>query len=139
MALTARLQFGTNDTEKYISNEYMVSNFHCHFVRHHNHLHPDEKARCERIELIVKAPGKNDLNLYEWYINGDQKEGRIVFDLKAVDGDFNGVLLFKDAYCFALGEEYHIDKKECRYLKLSIVAEDITLSALETPIELPLF
>ena len=68
MALIARLQFGDNRANLY-SKEYLVMDCHLHFTRHHNHFRPDTDARCEKVEVVVVAPGREDLNLYEWYID----------------------------------------------------------------------
>ncbi len=133
MALTARLQFGDNDSKNY-SAEYFVADCHCHFMRHHNHFHPDADAQCERVELIVVAPGKDNLNLYDWYISGNPLSGRLVFDLSDIrGGDFlsSKELLFEDAYCFLLAEDYHIDSSHRRYLKMSFVAETIIVNGVE--------
>ena len=64
MALTATLQFGDNSIRRY-SREYMVTDFKCHVARRHNNARPDSAPRCDRMELTVVAPGKEDLNLYE--------------------------------------------------------------------------
>ena len=80
MALTARLQFGDNVAGLY-SREYLIADCHLHFNRHHNHFKPDTDARCETMELVVVAPGREDLNLYEWYINNDTLSGRVVIVL----------------------------------------------------------
>ena len=77
MALIARLQFGNNDSKVY-SSEYLVADCHCHFSRHHNQFRPDADARCERVEIVVVAPGKENLNLYDWYISGDPISGRVL-------------------------------------------------------------
>lgn len=127
MALIARLQFGNNDTKVY-SSEYLVADCHCHFSRHHNQFQPDADPRCERVEIVVVAPGKENLNLYEWYISGDPISGRVLFDLMLANGGdltASSELLFEDAYCFSLAEDYHIDSSNRRYLKLSLMAERI--------------
>ena len=135
MALTARLQFGDNESRMYPeSSEYLVADCHCHFVRHHNQFHPDTDARCERVEMIVVAPGKENLNLHDWYISGNPLSGRLLFDLSDLRGSehiTSKELLFEDAYCFSLAEEYHIDTTNRRYLKLSFVAEKIIVNDVE--------
>lgn len=131
MALIARLQFGDNDSKAYPA-EYMVADCRCHFTRHHNHAHPDSDARCERVDVIVVAPGKKNLNLYDWYISGNPLSGRILFDMLSATrgGDFSASkeLLFEDAYCFSLAEDYHVDSFNRRYLKLSFMAETIIVN-----------
>lgn len=133
MALTARLQFGDNVAGLY-SREYLVADCHCHFVRHHNQFHPDADARCERVEVIVVAPGKENLNLFDWYISGNPISGRLLFDLSSMHGgEFttSKELLFEDAYCFSLAEDYHVDSSNRRYLKLSFMAEKIIVNDVE--------
>ena len=133
MALTARLQFGDNDSKNY-SAEYFVADCHCHFMRHHNHFHPDADARCERVEVIVVAPGKENLNLFDWYISGNPLSGRLLFDLSSMHGgEFTSAkeLLFEDAYCFSLAEDYHVDTSNRRCLKLSFMAEKMIVNDVE--------
>jgi len=130
MALLARLQFGDNEAQRY-PQEYLVTDFRCHFTRHHNQFHPDSDARCERVELTVVAPGKEDLTLQEWYITQSAMTGRVVVELttiKASDVVTPKMLIFEDAYCFSLSEEYHINKNTRRTLKLSIIAEKIDVN-----------
>ena len=132
MALTARLQFGDNVAGLY-SKEYLVADCHLHFKRHHNHFKPDTDARCETMELVVVAPGREDLNLYEWYINNDTLSGRVVIDLQTMSENDSMMKLveFEDAYCYSIQEEYHIDSQRRRCLRLSLVAEKITVNEVE--------
>ncbi len=132
MALTARLQFGDNMAGIY-SKEYLVADCHLHFKRHHNHFKPDTDARCETIELVVVAPGMEDLNLYEWYINNDTLSGRVVIDLQTMSESDSVMKLveFDEAYCYSIKEDYQIDSQRRRCLKLSLVAEKITVNEVE--------
>ena len=103
-------------------------------MRHHNQFHPDADARCERVEVIVVAPGKENLNLFDWYISGNSISGRLLFDLSSMHGgEFttSKELLFEDAYCFSLAEDYHVDSSNRRYLKLSFMAEKIIVNDVE--------
>lgn len=129
MALLARLQFGDNDAGFY-SKEYLVMDCHLRFSRHHNHFRPDTDARCEKVELVVVAPGREDLNLYEWYIQNGTMSGRIVYDLQSLTHSsvVEKVILFEEAHCFAIEEEYHIDTQKRRCLKLSLVAEKLEIN-----------
>ena len=133
MALLARIQFGDNDAGLY-TKQYLVADCHLHFTRHHNNFAPDADAKCEEVEVVVITPGKNDTNLYEWYINQTPLNGQLVFDLQTVaDGAGSTIkaLQFEEAYCYDLSEEYHIDKKKQRTVKLSFVAEKITINDTE--------
>ena len=62
MALIAALEFGDNNIGRY-SKSYLVSDCRFVFTRPYNSYRPEGMARCERLELDVVAPGKNDLNL----------------------------------------------------------------------------
>ncbi len=129
MALMARLQFGDNMAGLY-SKEYLVMDCHMHFSRYHNHFKPDTDARVEKVELVVVAPGKEDLNLYDWYIQNSVQSGRVVFDLETVTNNHAAekVIIFENAYCYAIEEEYRIDAQKRRCLKLSLVAEELTIN-----------
>ena len=132
MALIARLQFGDNRANLY-SKEYLVMDCHLHFTRHHNHFRPDTDARCEKVEVVVVAPGREDLNLYEWYIQKGSQSGRLVFDLQSITGGDTEIkfLEFEDAYCYSIAEEYQIDAQKRRCIKLSFVAENILINDTE--------
>lgn len=133
MALNARLQFGDNETLRY-TTEYLVTDLHCHFTRHHNQFIPDTDARCERVEITVVAPGKQDLTLYEWYISQSAMNGRVIVDLiNPVSGDniTPKVLMFEDAYCLSIAENYHVDTHARRSLKLSFIADKIVVSDIQ--------
>ena len=77
MALIAALEFGDNNIGRY-SKSYLVSDCRFVFTRPYNSYRPEGMARCERLELDVVAPGKNDLNLFEWYDSQGVQSGRIV-------------------------------------------------------------
>jgi hypothetical protein len=132
MALMARLQFGDNRANLY-SKEYLVVDCHLHFTRHHNHFRPDTDARCEKVEVVVVAPGREDLNLYEWYIQKGSQSGRLLFDLQSITGGDTEMkfLEFEDAYCYSLAEEYQIDARKRRCIKLSFVAENMVINDTE--------
>ena len=132
MALMARLHFGDNSAGLY-SKEYLVMDCHLHFTRHHNHFRPDTDARCEKVEVVVVAPGREDLNLYEWYIQNGSQSGRLIFDLQSITGNDTEMkfLEFEDAYCYSFAEEYRIDAQKRRCIKLSFVADKIKINDTE--------
>jgi hypothetical protein len=132
MALMARLQFGDNMTGLY-AKEFLVMDCHLHFTRHHNHFKPDTDARCEKVEVVVVAPGREDLTLYEWYIEKGSQSGRLVFDLQSITGGDAEVkfLEFEDAYCYSISEEYQIDAHKRRCIKLSFIAENMLINETE--------
>lgn len=102
----------------------------CHFKRHHNFYLPDANAICDKLTLTVVAPGKEDLNLYEWYIDKSSQSGKITFDLTTVatHGEQpNKEILFEDAECFSIAENYDIGTQRRRLLTLEIIAEQISV------------
>ena len=129
MSLTAKLQFGDNETGLY-DKEYKVTDFKCHFLRRNNEARPDSSAQCDRVEFTVVAPGQNDLTLYEWYVNRSAMSGRILIELSSParneDSEWKEIL-FEDGVCFSMSEEYHIDRNVRRTLKLQIAASEITV------------
>ena len=129
MSLTARLQFGDNVSRRY-SREYLVTDFKCHVSRHHNEARPDGYPRCETMELTVVVPGKDDLNLYEWYVDHSCISGRVLVELSAPSPNQPPQwkeVLFENAFCYAMAEQYDIDARTRRSLHLSIVAEELTI------------
>jgi hypothetical protein len=82
------------------------------------------------VEVDVVAPGKEDLELFEWFASQGVRDGRILISLtnegKVADGDAQ-LLYFNDAKCFTLSEYYDIDASKRRVLKLGITASEITI------------
>ena len=131
MALSAKIQFGDNTNQHY-PQEYLVADCRCHFTRGYNHALPDSDARCDRVDITVVAPTKDNLSLYDWFITNSVLSGRIIFDTVSVDNyaDESKIITFEDAYCYSLAEEYTIDVAEQRLLKISFVADKITISGI---------
>ena len=129
MALTAVLEFGDNNIKRY-SKQYLVSDCRFLFQRPNNGYSPEGSVRCERIEVTVVAPGKEDLGLVEWFSTQDVQNGRIVIslsnDLKDNDSDTQ-ILYFEEAKCFSLSEYYDINVSRRRILKLAISAETMEI------------
>lgn len=130
MSLTAKLQFGDNIARLY-SKEYLLSDFKCHIVRRHNEVRPDDNATCDCMELVVIAPGREDLNLYEWYVSRSSQSGRILVELSSADQKNSDSawkeIIFENAVCFGMAEEYDIDKNRRRSLRLSLAVDEITV------------
>ena len=83
------------------------------------------------IELTVIAPGKQDMELYEWFINQSTLSGRVLIQLppQPMQNDQETKeILFDEATCFSLEEEYHIGTNQRRVLKLSLVADEININ-----------
>ena len=129
MALTAVLEFGDNNIQQY-SKQYLVADCRFEFDRSYNDFHPDSAVRCQRVEIVLPAPGKQDTTLYEWFNSRGVQSGRIVLELTG-DAKNNAeekqVLFFEDAICFSLAEEYDINSSRRRQLHLGIIADKMIL------------
>ena len=129
MALTAVLEFGDNSIKRY-SKQYLVSDCRLVFNRSYNSFCPAGAARCERLEVVVVAPGKNDLGLIEWFSTQGVQSGRIVISLtnEIKDNDSDSqILYFEEAKCFSFSEYYDINVSRRRLLKLAISAETLEI------------
>ena len=128
MALTAVLEFGDNNIRRY-SKQFMVADCRFVFDRSYNDFCPEGDTRCDRMELFVVAPGKEDLTLFEWFADQSVLDGRITISLGATnDNNLDSQeIVFEEAVCFALSEMYDIDSSMRRLLKLSILAKKICI------------
>ena len=129
MALTAVLEFGDNSIKRY-SKQYLVSDCRLVFNRSYNSFCPAGAARCERLEVVVVAPGKNDLGLIEWFSTQGVQSGRIVISLtnEIKDNDSDSqILYFEEAKCFSFSECYDVNVSRRRLLKLAISAETMEI------------
>ena len=125
MALTAVLEFGDNSIKRY-SKQYLLTDCRFLFARPFNGFSPEGAARCERVEVTVIAPGKDDHNLIEWFATQGVQSGRIVISLtnEVRDSESDAqILYFEDAKCFCLSEFYDISTSRRRLMKLAISAE----------------
>ena len=128
MALTAVLEFGDNNIRRY-SKKFMVADCRFVFDRSYNDFCPEGDTRCERMELFVVAPGKDDLTLFEWFADQSVLDGRVTISLGATSDNSldSQEIVFEEAVCFALSEMYDIDSSMRRLLKLSILAKKICI------------
>lgn len=127
MAFTATLEFGDNNIKRY-AKKYLVADCRFLFERPYNGFSPEGAARCERVEVVVVAPGKEDLGLFEWFYSQGVRDGRLVLSLQSVTSDEDiQYLYFDEAKCFSLSECYDVDTAKRRLLKLGIMAEKITI------------
>ena len=119
MALTAVLEFGDNNIRRY-SKKFMVADCRFVFDRSYNDFCPEGDTRCDRMELFVVAPGKEDLTLFEWFADQSVLDGRITISLGATNDNSldSQEIVFEEAVCFALSEMYAIDSSMRRLLKL---------------------
>ena len=123
MNIIAHLQFGDNVTGIY-NKEYLVVRYHTRIARSHNSYHPDSLPRCDSVEVTVIAPGKEDLDLHEWYFSNEYRSGLIVFELMELnpsgDNVSEHVITFDDEQCFGIEENYDIGVDSLRTLTLKI-------------------
>lgn len=128
MALTAVLEFGDNNIRRY-SKQFMVADCRFVFDRSYNDFCPEGDTRCERMELFVVAPGKDDLTLFEWFADQSVLDGRVTISLGATSDNSldSQEIVFEEAVCFALSEIYDIESSKRRLLKLSILARKICI------------
>jgi len=128
MALTAVLEIGDNGIKRY-QKQYLLSDFRIVFNRSYNVL-PTGKARCERIEMVIVAPGRKDLEMFACFLHCDSIDGRIVISLTDEVNDNDAkvqVLYFEGAKFFSLSEKYDIENNRRRLLKLSMVSDSLQL------------
>ena len=128
MALTAVLEFGDNSIKRY-SKQFLVADCRFVFDRSYNDFCPEGDTRCDRMELFVVAPGKEDLTLFEWFANQSVLDGRVIISLGAANDSSldSQEIVFEEAVCFALSEMYDIESSMRRLLKLSILANKICI------------
>ncbi len=133
--MLARLEFGDNYTGKYVSPSYGVVSYASTIRRTHDCCLPHAYPVCRSFEVVVNSPDKSDLNIVEWYIEGCQKSGRILFFLDGNKEDnsaeYESVVYFEDAYCSAISEHYDISEKSLRQLKLTIVPMSLKVCDIE--------
>ena len=133
MSLLKKLQIGNNQLGKY-THEYLLKDYHCHTCRHHNEYRPYAEKYCERIDLTVIAPGRQDVNLYDWFVRQLTENGRILIELPPKGTNLNEdrkEVLFTNASVFSLEEEFHFDTNRRRLLKLSIVADEVIIDGIK--------
>lgn len=128
MPFISHLQFGDNELSLY-NRDYKVKDVKCYFKRNHDALHPTGEAVCDYIEVTAFSPGKMDLGLQEWFINNSTESGRIIV---GQNDPFNDSIpqwkqiIFNEAQCFSLTENYKIDEKK-RTLTLKIIAREVKI------------
>jgi hypothetical protein len=123
MALLSTLTF------KDITNEFNVLDFRCHFSRRYNHFNPESTPFCERIEMTVVAPETDDYTIYEWYINRNLMSGKLTYKLPVTlkSSGEDRLIDFYDAQCFSISENYDINEKKKRLLKIVIIPEKVSM------------
>ena len=133
MALTAVLEFGDNNIKRY-SKQYLLSDCRLVLDRPYNAFSPERNTRCERMEVVVIAPGKRDLSLFQWFSNQESREGRIAISLigdVAQNEAEPQVVYFENGRCLSLSEMYDIDNSCRRLLRLAIIADKLEIEDVE--------
>jgi hypothetical protein len=128
MSLLKKLQIGNNEIGKY-TQDYLLLDYQCHTCRHHNDLRPEADKFCERIDMTVVAPGRENVHLYQWLISQAAESGRILIELPPnakKDAEIKEVC-FENAIIYSFEEEFHFNIDRVRKLKISIVAEQVTI------------
>lgn len=129
MTLSAKLQFGDN-ISKWYNKEYMVAKCTCHHSRNYNHNHPDSAPRCERISITLNVPAKEDLMLYEWFVDQSFFSGRIlvnVFSYKDSDDTEPHIIYFNDAQCYSIEEHYDVTSNKLRRITIELDAMSVNI------------
>lgn len=129
MALFATLQLGDNVSQHY-TKTYQLVDCSFHFARKYNHAQPESDARCQSIDLTLIAPDKSDLSLFDWYINKEEHDGRIIFSSASAninDSSDTREILFESAMCYRITEDYSIQVINRRTVKMYLVAEDVAV------------
>lgn len=112
------------------TKSYLVSDFKCRVTRRHNEARPDAAPRCETMEITVVSPVDGDAFLYEWYSKGTLLSGWLQVVLPPDGTKSIGetkTILFENALCHSLSEEYHIDRNLRRLLRLGVAAETLIM------------
>lgn len=133
MSLFAKLYLGDNASANY-TKEYKVVQCEVKVSRHHNSYTPDGNPRCDQLILSVIAPNKDDLMLFEWYIDQSTLSGKVVIDLANQSSKYDittRTLKFEDAKCFSIAETYNISDTNRHMLKLSIMAKKLEIDEIE--------
>lgn len=128
MALSIKLEFGDNSS-KWYNKQYKVRRFQAHYSRNYNHNHPESVPRCESITLTLPIPSKEDMMLYEWFVDQSFMSGRLVCEIidpnNYSDSDPH-IVYFDDAQAYFIGETVDFQDDKCRLLTLKIDAMRVT-------------
>lgn len=130
MSLLKKIQIGDNRSGRY-TKEYLLSDFKCHTHRLHNEYRPDSDKYCDCIDVTIIAPGRDDMQLYDWFIHQSTMSGRLLIQLPPGPNQSEPdtqEILFEEARCFSFEEEYHINRNRRRLLRLQFVAEQVNIN-----------
>lgn len=130
--MIAYLQFGNNEIGKY-SRQYLVKEVKCHYFREYNEYRPVADAFCESIEIDVFIPGKQDVSLYDWFIDDNSLSGRILIEqndpLTEENKNFTEIK-FENGVCFEMAEKYEIDSTR-RLLNIKFISTSVSVDGID--------
>ena len=132
MSLIKKLQIGDNRSKRY-TKEYLLTDFKCRTHRLHDEYRPRADKYCDYLEATVIAPGREDMQMYEWFIRRSTICGRLLIQLppKANQSEPDcQEIYFEEAQCFSFEEKYHSKLNQRRMLRLQFVAEQVIINGI---------
>lgn len=128
MAYFAVLKFGNNDTGRY-NREYPIISVRGHYSRQHDEVRLTSTSSCDSITVTMPVPSRNDLELYDWFASGCFLSGRIeILESYTPDSNDSISILFENAKCCSIKEEYNEDNNIRATFTLEFMAEEVTSS-----------
>ena len=132
MSQIKKLQIGDNCAGRY-TKEYLLTDFKTRTHHMHDKYRPGADKYCDYIEVTVIAPGREDMLMYDWFINRSTLSGRLLIQLppkpNQSEPDYQEIF-FEEAQCFSFEEEYHINRNQRRMLRLQFVAEEVIINGI---------
>lgn len=106
------------------NKEYIILECEYEFTQAVDHTgRPTDRTRGGLINVVIAAPGNDNLVLHEWMRDKDAvKDGTINLTINSDNVDKPKTIQFKDAYCVRLYEYFNNNNSVQMYLKLSIMA-----------------
>lgn len=106
------------------SKQYNILECEYEFTQAVDHTgRPTDRTRGGLINIVIAAPGNDNLVLHEWMCDKDAvKDGTINLTINSDNVDKPKTIQFKDAYCVRLYEYFNSNNSVQMYLKLSIMA-----------------
>lgn len=106
------------------NREYIILECEYEFTQAVDHTgRPTDRTRGGLINVVIAAPGNDNLVLHEWMRDKDAvKDGTINLTINSDNVDKPKTIQFKDAYCVRLYEYFNSNNSVQMYLKLSIMA-----------------
>ena len=132
MSLIKKLQIGDNRLHRY-TKEYLLTDFKCRTHRLHDEYRPGADKYCDYVEVTVIAPGREDMQMYQWFISRSTLSGRLLIQLPPKPNQSQSdsqEIFFEEAQCFSFEEEYHINRNQRRMLRLRFVAEEVSINGI---------